>query len=117
MRIELYLDSEKGVVRSGENRALHRASASFTPVKEPLVKMAFVDFSEKEMEMRNQLERIAAQFGIEFSVYDIAGTRNALRAFCKGVRETPTVIIGKRKLTGNISEAQIVQAIKEQNTV
>ena len=116
MRIELYLNSDKGSVSGAlsQNRTFHRASAIFTPVKEPRVKMAFVDFSEKEMEMKSRVEHIAEQFQMELIVYDIAKSRYALRAFLKGIRETPTILIGKEKLVGVVTEAQLAKTLKEE---
>jgi hypothetical protein len=45
-------------------------------------------------------------------VYDRTRIRDTIIAFFKGIRRTPTVRIGKHKFTGNITEDQILKAIK-----
>ena len=120
MRIELYLDSDKGAVKGeGTENLPWSMRAGWTPVKDSSlnVKMAFVNFTDEENELRAQLDRISAKYNLEIILYDTARTRSAIRAFFKGVRKLPTIIIGKCILTGIITEAQIIKAIKEQSNV
>jgi len=118
MRIELYLNSDKGTVKGeGAQNLPWSMRAGWTPAKDSSlnVKMAFVNFTDKENELRVWLERISTEHNAEYFLYDIARTRHALRAFFKGVRKMPTVIIGKHKLTDDITEEQVIEAIKVQS--
>ena len=118
MKIELYLNSDKGAVKGeGTENLPWSMRAGWTPAKDSSlnVKMAFVNFTDEENELRARLDRISAEHNLEIFLYDTARTRNAMRAFFKGVRNTPTVIIGNHKLTGNVTEEQLTKVLKEQS--
>ncbi len=120
MIIELYLDSDKGAVKGeGTGNLPWSMRAGWTPTKDSSlnVKMAFVNFTDEENELRTRLDRIATEHNLEIILYDTARTRYAMRAFFKGVKILPTVIIGKHILTGKITEAQIIKVINEQSNV
>ena len=116
MKIEIYVNSERGVVKGigRENLpALGYGGQIGRKYDSWHVKKAFVGLPPEEKELIDKLEHVAARFNVEFSVYDVAKTRHAFRAFFKGVRDTPTVIIGRKKLTGNITEEQLIEALEE----
>ena len=116
MIIELYLNSDKGAVKGeGADNLPWSMRAGWTPAKDSSlnVKTAFVNFTDEENELRARLDRIGTEHNLEIILYDTARTRNAMRAFFKGVRKSPTIIIGKSILTGKITDAQIIKAIKE----
>lgn len=117
-KIELYLNSERGVVKGTGRENLPPLGYSGQIGKKYdswHVKKTFVGLPTKERELINTLEHVVAKFNVEFIVYDVAKTRCAFRAFIKGVRDTPTVIIGRRKLTGNITEEELTKVLGEQS--
>lgn len=114
MKIELYIKSKEGAVKgagAGKLPGLGWARQQWDP--QLRVKLAFVDISENERKLIELLDRLAGQHNVEMKIFDIARSRYALRAFFKGIRITPTVIIGRNKLSGNITEEQIVKVLKE----
>ena len=77
------------------------------------MKQTIVDLPDEVQKMKNLLMDLALKHNIEMNVYDKTRIRDALRAFFKGIHKTPTVIIGRHKLTGNITEEQIIKALKD----
>lgn len=119
MKMEIYLNSDRGVVKGIGRENLPPLGYSGQIGKKYdswHVKKAFVGLPPKEKELINKLVHVAAQFNVEFIVYDVAKTRYAFRAFFKGVRDTPTVIIGRKKLTGNITEEELTKVLVEQQS-
>ena len=119
MKIEVYLNSERGVVK-GTGRenlpALGYGGQIGRKYDSWHVKKTFVGLPPEEKELINKLERVAARFNVEFSVYDVAKTRHAFRAYFKGVRGIPSVVIGRKKLTGNITEEELIEVLEEQQS-
>ena len=121
MRIELYIESKKVIVE-GKNPYYNTAAGKnivgmwhSRSDDCQFVKKANLYVSEKENKIKNELEIIASKHGFELNIFDISKTRDALGAFFKGVRETPTVIIGKNKLVGDITEEQLTKVLMEQS--
>jgi len=117
MRIELYLNSEEYVVKSGTGHYMRyfRGAASGDYDDQLRMSQKVVGLPEEVLNLKNLLERIASQHNIDMIVYDRTRLRDTVRAFFKGVRKTPTVIIGKCRFVGNITEKQLVEVVKEQN--
>ncbi|MDO9538264.1 MAG: hypothetical protein Q7J68_08095 [Thermoplasmata archaeon] len=118
MKIELYLNSEKGHLKAGYPYYETLSSKSIGTWHGPssgyyIPKDVFVGYSEEEKEMRDQITRMADKYNFELKVYDVSKTRYRFRAFFKGVRETPTAVIGRKKFIGTISEDEILAAIKK----
>ena len=115
MRIEVYLEIEKAVIKGNtpygpspwsiRRRFGSREDSIFT------VKESFSDLSPKEKAVIDTVQDYANAHGIEYRVYDISKLRGGLRALFKGVREAPTVIIGKEKFAGNVTACQIGHAL------
>lgn len=118
MRIELYIKSKEGTVKgAGEGILPHLSMYRGKDSEEYAVnlrsKMEFFETSDDERKIIELLDRVASQHNVEMKIYDMARSRYAFRAFFKGIRKTPTIIIGRNKLTGNITEEQIVKVLKE----
>jgi len=118
VRIELYINSDEFAIKGNPDnqygfvmkhyaRAGTRGNADLTPMEQP-----FVETPEEIVTLRNMLEKIASQYKFDMIVYDRTRIRDTIIAFFKGIRRTPTVRIGKHKFTGNITEDQILKAIK-----
>ena len=118
MKIELYLNSEKGQILGGDpymetSAGRYRSRMRTDTSSCRMVKKAFIGFSKKEKEIRDQLEHIAEQHNVELRVYDVKKTSHAFRAWYKGVRDTPIIIIGKHKFGEDYKENEILRALEE----
>ena len=104
-RIELYLDSQKAVLDSKNPYYESNTGKAYTTMRHPrlddlyIVKEGVFGLSEKENKFIDQLEKFVAQNKMELKVYDIKNLRPSIRAYFKGIEETPAVIIGKKKFT------------------
>ena len=56
-------------------------------------------------------EKIAKEKGMRVQVHNISTKLGKLKAFLKGVKETPTVIVNNQKITGNITETAILSIL------
>ena len=119
-RIELYLDSQKAVLDSKNPYYDSNTGKAYTTMAHPrlddlyIVKEGVFGLTEIENKFIGQLEEFASQKHIELKVYDIKNLRHSIRAFFKGIEETPTVIIGKKKFTkDNFDPDQLNEINKE----
>ena len=116
-RIELYVDSVKGVSQGGNpysaGKNPHRVRRRFGSLEGhvKVTDIAHAGWSEKEKKVKRTLDKLAEQYDFELVVYDVARTRHMLRAYFKGVRRIPQVIVGKHKMTGKLSEEKIIRAL------
>jgi hypothetical protein len=113
MKIELYINSDEFATKGGTGLYMRYFRGQETSHDDLLrLKQTFVETPEEIVTLRNMLEKIASQYNLDMIVYDRTRIRDTIRAFFKGIRRTPTVRIGKHKFTGNITEEQILKAIK-----
>ena len=75
----------------------------------------FAGWSEKDIKLRKMLERLAKEHNAELIVHDMKGNWPIFRAYAKGVQKLPTVIIGKRKFSSQITEAALRKALSRRN--
>jgi predicted DsbA family dithiol-disulfide isomerase len=116
MKIEIYLNSEELMTKSSVNpyfRAF-QGEVSNEYDDQLLLKQRIVELPDEVKKMKTILEDLALKHNIEMNEYDTIRIRDAVRAFFKGIHKTPTFLIGKQKLTGKITEDQIIKAFKEQ---
>ena len=119
-KIELYVNSEKGKVKGSGRENLPPLALGTTLSGGAVgrnydswqVKKAFVGLTSKEKELIYKLEHIATQYNIDFCVHDIAKTRNPFRTFFKGVKETPTIVIGRFKFKEDYNEKDLLKALE-----
>ena len=99
MKIELYLKTEKGIVKGSDTQILppmtrwgtDRMPGSFQ------AKKTFIDYSEKGNRIKELLENIASKHNFELIIYDISKSRDAIHAKTKDIHNTPAVIIDNHK--------------------
>ena len=119
-RIELYIDSQKAVLDSATPYYLSNTWKAYTAMRHPrddalyIVKEGVFGLTETEKRFIGQLEEFVVQNKMELKVYDINKMGHSVRAFFKGVGETPMVIIGKKKFTKeNFDIDQLIKINKE----
>ena len=121
MKIELYLNSEEYMMKGvgGASPYLRHYRGQVSSEYDDLLRMKqrFVELPDEVQKMKDLLMDLALKHNVEINVYDKTRIRDAVRAFFKGVRKTPTVIIGRHRLTGNITEEQIIKALKDQTRI
>jgi hypothetical protein len=116
MRIELYLNSEEYVVKGGTGQYMRyfRGAASTDYDDQLRMSQKVVGLPKEVVKLRDMLESIAHRHNMDMIVYDRTRFRDTIMAFFRGVRKTPTVIIGKRRFVGDITEEDIEKAICRQ---
>ena len=103
--IEWYINTDKGKVLG--NQQVCGSIQHF-------VRDVFIGLSDEEKVMKELLERIATQYNVELGIYDVKQRGHSYRAFFKGVRKTPTLIIGTEKLIGEATEERIIKILEDQ---
>lgn len=57
-------------------------------------------------------ERAAKERGMQLKVHNMSTKMGKVKALLKGVKETPTIIIGDHKITGEIAENQLLSLLE-----
>jgi hypothetical protein len=71
----------------------HDCSIKETPKSEKII-------SEEDKAALKVVEELAAENGLRLRIIDIASLRGNLRARLKGIKATPTIIVGNNRLIG-----------------
>ena len=119
-RIELYLDSQKIVINSENPYYNKHTGRAYTTMAHPrlddlyAVKEGYFGLSEKEKVFIVQLDQLAKDSNKELKIYDIKNFWHSVRAYYKGIEETPVVIIGNKQFTpDDINLEQPIELSKE----
>ena len=59
--------------------------------------------SEAERRILEMMEKFASEKGLRLEVFDISSFKGRLKAWMKGVKVTPTIIVGDKKIEGEHS--------------
>ncbi len=111
MKIELYLKTEKGIVKGPGTQILPPMGYWGGKPESLLAKETFVDYSEKGNRLKKLLEDIANKHNYELKIYDTSKTSDAIHARTKGIRNTPAVIIDNHKFDDNFKMKDILEHI------
>lgn len=60
----------------------------------------------------NVVRKIANEKGLALEIIDVSSFKGKVKAKMKGIKKTPAIVLGKRKLEGTITEKQIVNLLK-----
>ena len=97
-KIEVYVRKKKQIIRQYVTPPVwdgyqHHAcmSKEVTELKEVL--------SDPDAQALKAIERLAAETGVSFRVYDVAAFVGKLRAKSRGITETPLVIMNGERIT------------------
>ena len=98
--IEVYIMNKEVITRTGlEGRPLVAAGeVHYCSVKE--ISKTEKVISEEDEAALKLVEELAAEKNLRFRVIDVAGLKGKLRARLKGVKATPTIIVGNNRLIG-----------------
>ncbi|MBA3045907.1 MAG: hypothetical protein KKH41_03220 [Candidatus Thermoplasmatota archaeon] len=111
-RIELYLDSQKVILDS--KNPYYSTSAGKTDVTRwhprhddcYIVKEGVFGFTETEKKFLSQLEQLAISEGRELKIYDTKNFWHGIRAYFRGVEQTPAIVLGRKRFTKDIYETE-----------
>jgi isopentenyldiphosphate isomerase len=59
----------------------------------------------------NLAKKVAEEKGVKIKVYDKSSKMGRLKALLKGANETPTIIIGNQRITGDITEKKLLSLL------
>jgi protein-disulfide isomerase len=68
--------------------------------------------SEGDEEVLNCAREFAYEEGLSIEVVDVSTSRGRVKARMRGVKVTPTIIIGKHKIEGRTSPEQLRNKLK-----
>lgn len=104
--IEVYIKKKEVITSTSlEGRPLAAAGeVHYCSVKEISKTEKLV--SEEDGEALKLVKELAAEKDIEVQVIDVATLKGKLRSRLKGVRTTPTVIVGDNRLTGALKKEE-----------
>lgn len=115
MIIEVYINYTKGIVKGstpyGPNPWSQRRRMGSQEDTIFTVGESYSDLTPEEQKVLKTVQEYANEHGIEYKVHDISKTRESVRAFMKGVKESPTVVIGNRKFVSNITKDELKEAL------
>ncbi len=103
--IELYLDSQKIVLDSNnpyyDSNIMKSTVARYHPRNDDLyiVKEGFFGLTDSEKIFIVQLDQLAKDSNRELKIYDMKNFWHSIRAYYKGIEETPVVIIGNKQFS------------------
>lgn len=111
--IEVYIMNKEVITRTVlEGRPLAAAGeVHYCSVKE--ISKSEQVLSEEDKSALKLIEEFAAEKNLRFRVIDVASLKGHLRARLKGVRATPTIIVGNNRLIG-VSKKEEFEALLEQ---
>ena len=104
-KIELYLDSQKAVLNSKNPYYDSNTGKAYTTLWHPrhddlyIVKEGMFGLTDTEKKFIHQLEQLAKDKNIQLKLYDLKNFGHSVRAYYKGIEETPVVIICNKKYT------------------
>jgi hypothetical protein len=101
-KIEVYIRNEVGFISQGIMRPVADHWCSDAPIGkyEKIV-------PEKDRVVLAAAEAFASEKGLQVDVCDVATLTGKLKAKLRGIKETPTIIIGKRRIEGELSYEQL----------
>ena len=82
----------------------HRGYLFGFPVIAPIYESILSETHQQAIEVAR---RMAKEKGFELKVYNLSSKVGKLKAFLKGVKRTPTIIIDNHKVTDKISEEEL----------
>ena len=102
--IQVYIMNKKVTTRESLDGST-QAAAAFAHSRTHDCSMKEVPKTEKVISKEDEaalklVEEIATEKNIRFQVIDVAGLKGKLRARLKGVKTTPTIIVGNNRLLG-----------------
>ena len=110
-RIELYLDSQK-IILDSNNPYYSVNRGKFQCGKQPrdddlyIVEEGIFGLTDTEKKYMYQLEQLAIEENKELKIYDVKNFWHSIRAYIRGVDDTPTIIFGRKKFTKDIYETE-----------
>ena len=71
----------------------------------------YTGLSEKEKAARERLEKIAGQYDIVVDIIDLSHSSNRRKAFFRGIRNPPVILVGKHKFNLDFKDEDILAVL------
>jgi len=68
---------------------------------------------EADRQMLELAKAVAEEKGLQVRIHNLATNIGKLKAGLKGVKKTPTIIVGARKLDGRIAKENILEVLEQ----
>jgi glutaredoxin len=110
--IEVYIMNKEVITRTVlEGRPLAAAGeVHYCSVKE--ISKTEKVISEEDKAALKLVEELAAEKNLRFRVIDVASLKGKLRARLKGIKSTPTIVVGNKQLVG-VPKKEEIEAFLE----
>lgn len=79
------------------------------PVTVPVLEAILPEHHRKAVEIA---ERLAEEKGMKLKIYNLSTKMGKLKAFLKGVKETPTIIVENHKICEEITEKKLASLLE-----
>lgn len=84
--------------------ASHRGYLFGFPIIAPIYESILSETHQQAIEVA---KKVANEKGVKLKIYNLSSKAGKLKAFLKGVKRTPTIIIDNHKVTGKISKEEL----------
>ena len=117
MIIEFYVNMTKGFRRGAtpynpkRKHAIRRRMGS-NDDEIWLARETYTGLSEQEKAARERLEKIADRYNLVVDIIDLSHSSNRRKAFFRGIRNPPIIIIDKHKFNIDFKEKDIIAILE-----
>jgi hypothetical protein len=66
---------------------------------------------KNHLQIIEMIKKVAREHGFKIKIYNTSSRLGKIKAFLKGVKKTPTVIINNQKVTGKITEEKLLSLL------
>ncbi len=121
--VDLYIDSVKGI---SQGRNPYIASKNPHQVRRRLGSLednikitstAHSGWSEREQELIEFLRSMSKKYDFVLEFHDVQKAGQILRAYFKGVKRVPCVVIGREKFYSKITEKELIKALGKPKSI
>jgi glutaredoxin len=111
--IEVYITNKEVITATSlEGRPLAAAGEVHYCSMKEISKTEKV-ISEEDVAALKLVKELAAEQNLKFRIIDVASSKGKLKARLKGVRTTPTIIVGNKRLIGT-PKREVFETLLEQ---
>jgi deoxycytidylate deaminase len=109
--IQVFVNNEKVPVRNFQTYEFtspgHECTRKLITV--PIFESVLPEIHEQVIKLA---ERVAEEKGMKLKVYNLSSRMGKVKAVLKGVKETPTIIVGNHKISEEITEKKLLYLLE-----
>lgn len=109
--IQVFVNDEKVPVRNFQTYEFTTAGHECTrkPITVPIFESVLPEIHKQVIKIA---ERVAAEKGMKLKIFNLSSRMGKVKAVLKGVRETPTIIVGNHKISEGITENKLLHLLR-----